>query len=244
MFASRVISFLWGGKVFPFTYLIYSVILNFCLCIHLSILILFYFYLCSIYILTHPFLNTSNTQHIEIEAVNLNKSILWISNLIFFHWSVSDTMSPRWPMTFPCFIDNAVVRMDPNCGLIYKYSNPFTKPIIMIIIMIIIISSSSSRTPFRLLTPAFVESYSQEFKWQQLSSSLQNSSQHSVRSQYTVVWIVSTHPLISRSSSPCINPLVITPKATITTGITITFVWHSLFSSLARSRYLSFFSLS
>ena len=35
----------------------------------------------------------------------------------------------------------------------------------------------------------------------------------------TVVWMVSTHPLISNSSSPFINPLVVVPRKSITIGI-------------------------
>ena len=41
------------------------------------------------------------------------------------------------------------------------------------------------------------------------------------------VWMVSTHPLISKSSSLCINPLVTVP--TIPINITITFMFHSFF---------------
>ena len=59
-----------------------------------------------------------------------------------------------------------------------------------------------------------------------------------------VVWIVSTRPPISKSSRPFNNPLVIVPKALITIGTIVTFMFHSFFNSLARSRYLSFFSLS
>ena len=59
-----------------------------------------------------------------------------------------------------------------------------------------------------------------------------------------VVWIVSTHPPISKSSRPFHNPLVIVPNAPITTGTIVTFMLHSFFSSLAWSRYLTFFSLS
>ena len=57
-----------------------------------------------------------------------------------------------------------------------------------------------------------------------------------------VVWIVSTHPPISKSSRPFKNPLVIVPKAPITIGTIVTFMFHSFFNSLARSRYLSLFS--
>ena len=56
--------------------------------------------------------------------------------------------------------------------------------------------------------------------------------------------MVSTRPLISKSSIPFINPLVTVPRAPITIGINTTFMFHSYFNSLARSRYLSFLSLS
>ena len=59
-----------------------------------------------------------------------------------------------------------------------------------------------------------------------------------------VVWIVSTRPPTSQSSTPFNNPLVTTPKAPITIGIIATFMFHSFFKSLARSRYLSLFSHS
>ena len=58
-----------------------------------------------------------------------------------------------------------------------------------------------------------------------------------------VVWMVSTRSLISKSSSPFNNPLVTVLKALITIGIIVTFMFHNFFNSLARSRYLSFFSL-
>ena len=59
-----------------------------------------------------------------------------------------------------------------------------------------------------------------------------------------VVWIVSTHPPTSKSSRPFNNPLVIVPNAPITIGTIVTFMFHSFFNSLARSRYLSLFSHS
>ena len=54
-----------------------------------------------------------------------------------------------------------------------------------------------------------------------------------------VVWMVSTRPQTSKSSSPFNNP-----NAQITIGIIVTCMFHSFFDSLARSRYLSFFSHS
>ena len=57
-----------------------------------------------------------------------------------------------------------------------------------------------------------------------------------------IVWMVSTHSFIFRSS--CTNSLVTIPRAPITIGINVTFMFHSFFSSLARSRYLPFFSPS
>ena len=59
-----------------------------------------------------------------------------------------------------------------------------------------------------------------------------------------VVWIVSTRPQTSKSSMPFNNLLVTVPNAPITTGTIVTFMFHNFFNSLARSRYLSFFSLS
>ena len=59
-----------------------------------------------------------------------------------------------------------------------------------------------------------------------------------------VVWIVSTRSPTSKSSRPFNNPLVTVPKAPITIGIIVTFMFHSFFNSLARSRYLSLFSHS
>ena len=59
-----------------------------------------------------------------------------------------------------------------------------------------------------------------------------------------VIWIASTRPPTSKSSRPFNNPLVIVPKAPITIGTIVTFMFHSFFNSLARSRYLSFFSHS
>ena len=59
-----------------------------------------------------------------------------------------------------------------------------------------------------------------------------------------VVWIVSARPLISKSFNPRTNPLMTVSNAPIKIGITVTFMLHCFFSSLARSRFLYLFSLS
>ena len=59
-----------------------------------------------------------------------------------------------------------------------------------------------------------------------------------------VVWMVSTRPLISNSSSLFTNSFVTVPSAPITVGITVNFMFYSFFNSLANSRYLSLFTLS
>ena len=59
-----------------------------------------------------------------------------------------------------------------------------------------------------------------------------------------LVWILSALPFISKSSCPFTKHLVTVPRAPITIGITATFMFHSFFNFLARSRYSSFFSLS
>ena len=42
-----------------------------------------------------------------------------------------------------------------------------------------------------------------------------------------VVWMVSTRPPTSKSSSPFSNPLVTVPNAPITIGIIFTYMFHS-----------------
>ena len=59
-----------------------------------------------------------------------------------------------------------------------------------------------------------------------------------------VVWMVSTRPPTSKSSSPFNNPLVTVLKAPITIGKIITFTFPTFFTSLVRSRYFYFFSHS
>ena len=59
-----------------------------------------------------------------------------------------------------------------------------------------------------------------------------------------VVLTVSTCSVFSKSSIPCTDHLVTLPRAAITIGIIVTFMFHGFFNSLASSSYLSFFSYS
>ena len=59
-----------------------------------------------------------------------------------------------------------------------------------------------------------------------------------------VVWMVSTRPPTSKSFSHFCNPLFTVPNAPMTIVISVNCMFHSFFHSLARSRYLSFFSHS
>ena len=58
------------------------------------------------------------------------------------------------------------------------------------------------------------------------------------------VWMVSTWLPTSKSSRSLNTPLVTMPKAPITIGIIVTFMFHRFFNSQARSRNLSLFSHS
>ena len=52
------------------------------------------------------------------------------------------------------------------------------------------------------------------------------------------LWIVSTRPVISKSSSPCNNPLVTVPRAPITIGNTFTFMFHIFFQFPSKKEIL------
>ena len=100
------------------------------------------------------------------------------------------------------------------------------------IIIIIII------TPWEFFTSASADGLSLESEWQQVSRTHLNIL---AVLNNVVVWMVSTS-LIFKSSSPFNNPLLTVPRAPITIGKIVIFMFHSFFNSLARSKYLSFFS--
>ena len=83
-------------------------------------------------------------------------------------------------------------------------------------------------TPWELFTSVSAYGLSLEFEWQLVSRTLL--SILTVLNN-VVVWMLSTRPLIFKSSSPFNNPLVTVPKASITIGIIITFIFDSFFNS-------------
>ena len=92
-------------------------------------------------------------------------------------------------------------------------------------------------------TSALADCFSLEFKWQHVSSSLQDSPQYSGRSQQCSS-LDGLH-LSPTSKSPSLfnSTLDTVPNAPIMIGIIVTFMFHIFFNSQARSRYLSYFSL-
>ena len=84
-----------------------------------------------------------------------------------------------------------------------------------------------------------------ESKRLQISSGLQDSSQYSDQfQQFHNLDGLSILPLISNFSNHLSKALETLLSVPVTIGITVTFMFHSLFSSLAGSKYFSLFSLS
>ena len=57
-----------------------------------------------------------------------------------------------------------------------------------------------------------------------------------------VIWTISTRSVSSKSFSPCTILLVTVLRVSISIGMIVSFMFHSYFKSLVRSRYLSHFS--
>ena len=97
---------------------------------------------------------------------------------------------------------------------------------------------------FEFFTLELADGFSLEFEWQQISSSPRTLLGILADLTNAVVWMVCTRPLISKSSTSCINPMATVQRAPMIFGTIITFMFHRFFNSLARSRYLSFISYS
>ena len=113
---------------------------------------------------------------------------------------------------------------------------------LFIIIIVLIISSSSS--PCEFFTHSLADGLSLESEWQQSLQVSRNLLSILAELSIAVVWMVSTRPSISNPSRPLTKPLRIVPRAPITIEITVTLMFHSFFSRLARYKYLSMFPFS
>ena len=174
-------------------------------------------------------------------------------------WSLSDNKSPQVSRTLlSILVDlNVVVWIISISPLISKASRPFTIPLgivssaqttIGMTVNLMFYGFTSIISIIFLLESFSLQRYLMVFHW-----SL--SDNKSPRVSWThlsiltdlndaVVWTVSTCPVMSKSSSLCTNSLVTIPRVPTTIDIIVTFMFHCFFISLARSRYLSLFSLS
>ena len=99
-------------------------------------------------------------------------------------------------------------------------------------------------TPLEFFTSVLADGFPLESEWQQVSSSLQVSSQDYGCSQQCCRLDSLYASANFMFSKPFNNLLVIVPNAPLTIATIVTFMFHIFFNSLARARYLSFFSLS
>ena len=147
-----------------------------------------------------------------------------------FHWSLSDSKSPQVSRTL--------------LSILAVFHN-------------VVVCMVSPRLPTSKSSRPFIIIYSLEFFTSALADGLSWSLSDNKSPQVSrtllsilsvlynvVVWIVSTRPPTSKSTSSFSNPLVSLPKAPITISIIVTCMFHSFFHSLSKSRYYAFFSHS
>ena len=171
------------------------------------------------------------------------------------------------------FLKNVLVGVVSTCLLIYKSSSPFINPCwlywshylqvvslslscsiffhfsskIQVLIFLFALSQNCKIIIYFLefFSSALADDISLGFKREQVSSCLQDSS--SVFWPFSIMKLFGWSPLVRQLPHPLFpfsNSLITVPKAPITIVIIVTYMFHSFFNSLARSRYVSFFSHS
>ena len=95
-----------------------------------------------------------------------------------------------------------------------------------------------------IFTSALTDGLSRKLECLQVSSSLQDSFQYSSYYHYCSNFDGLHSSRYFLSSSPFNNPSMTVPRLPITIGISVTCMFHNFLISLARSRYLSFFTFS
>ena len=97
-------------------------------------------------------------------------------------------------------------------------------------------------TPYEFFTPVFADGLSLEFQWQQVTSGLQDSSHYWSRSKKMLYfewsWFVLRFPTLPFPFPHFWRTILST---SVMIGITVTFMFHSFLSYLARSKYLPLF---
>ena len=92
-----------------------------------------------------------------------------------FNGSLSDSKSPQVSRTLLSILvdfNNAALWMISTSALISNFSSLFTKTVLSLLFTLLV-----------FFTSVLVDGFSREFEWQQVSSSLKDSSQYSGRSQ-------------------------------------------------------------
>ena len=165
-----------------------------------------------------------------------------------FHWSLSDSNSSQVSkrlLTIQANLNNAAVSTVCTCPVISKSSSTCSNLLVTV-----------PKTPITIgVIVTFMfhmffnsQARSKYFHWS-LNKSKYPQVSRTLLSILTVfnnavVWIVSARPSTFKSSSLFNNASLTVPRAPITIAIIVIFMFHSFFNSQARSRYLSFFSLS
>ena len=162
-----------------------------------------------------------------------------------FHWSLNDSKSPQVSRTLLWILtdlNNLVVWMVFTRLLISKSSSLFNNPLVTVPRAPITIDINVT---FMFDNFYLFQSFSHQRELMVFHRSFSDSkSWHISRTllsilaalNYAVVLMVSTHTLISKPSNPFINLLVTVPSVLTTIGITVTFIFHNFFTSLARFR--------
>ena len=148
-----------------------------------------------------------------------------------FHWSLSDSKFPqvsRTLLSILAVLNNAVVCMVSTRPPTSKSSSPFSNPLVTVPNAPIIIGI--------IFTCMFLSFFTS------LAKSRYYPSFHILSVLFCCLYILIL--LISNFSWLFAKPLRIVPSAPTTISITVTLMFHSFFSSPARSKYLSIFSLS
>ena len=181
---------------------------------------------------------------------NLNNAEIWMVSILplifnsfslFSEYLVTILSAPTITsititLMFTVFL---ILRQDPNICLSFHFLYFHFVVCWNIIIIIIIISflvSSSEQLQLMVSLKNLSDSKSPQVS-RTICSILANF-------HNAVVWMVLILLLISNSSNPFFKPLGTIPSIPTTTSNTVTLMFHSFFSSLARSKYLFLFSLS